>query len=159
MTRIRRRVVGIVLVTCASAAFAQSAPAAAAGSATAKPPSVATKLRLRIGSKELMATLADNPTARDFASLLPLKLRMNDLFRREKTGRLPRALVEGGQRVFAYSVGEIVLWSPDPSVAVYYKNDGERIPSPGIIVLGKVDAGAQALDVPGSVEVTIEKLD
>jgi hypothetical protein len=119
----------------------------------------ATKLRLRVGSNELTATLANNPTARDFATLLPMTVKMSDLFRREKTGPLPRHLAEGGQRAFTYSVGEIILWSPRPSVAIYYKQDGDTIPHPGIVVLGKVDAGVEMLNVPGSVEVTIEKLD
>ncbi|WP_413254741.1 cyclophilin-like fold protein [Streptomyces pseudovenezuelae] len=34
---------------------------------------------------------------RDFASLLPLRLQMNDLLRREKYGRLPRSLTAGGE--------------------------------------------------------------
>jgi hypothetical protein len=36
--------------------------------------------------------LADNPTARDFASVLPLNVSMKDLFGREKYGDLPKAL-------------------------------------------------------------------
>jgi hypothetical protein len=40
--------------------------------------------------------LADSEAARDFASLLPLTLSMNDLFRREKFATLPRAISEQG---------------------------------------------------------------
>ena len=38
----------------------------------------------------------------------------------------------------------------------YYRQDGEPIPPPGIIPIGKIDAGAEVFDVPGSVKVTIE---
>ena len=33
--------------------------------------------------------------------------------------------------------------------------DGESIPSPGVIPIAKIDAGAEAFNVPGSVKVTI----
>ncbi len=45
----------------------------------------AMKIRLKVGNKVLTATLADNKTARDFVSLLPLTLNMNDLFGRGLT--------------------------------------------------------------------------
>ena len=44
------------------------------------------KINIKIAGRTLTATLADNPTARDFASLLPLKVSMNDLFGRERYG-------------------------------------------------------------------------
>ncbi len=42
------------------------------------------KINIKISGKTLTATLVDNPTARDFVSLLPLKISMNDLFGRER---------------------------------------------------------------------------
>ena len=45
------------------------------------------KIRLSIGDKNLTAKLLESP-ARDFASLLPVTLKMNDLFMREKYGHL-----------------------------------------------------------------------
>jgi hypothetical protein len=101
--------------------------------------------------------LSDNETTRDFVSLLPLTLAMNDLFGREKYGHLPRAISDGGKRQYTYEVGQLIYWSPGPDVAIYYHDDGEKIPSPGIIVIGKVDSGIEALNVPGSVKVKIER--
>ena len=114
------------------------------------------KININIGGKILTATLADNATARDFASVLPLNVSMNDLFGREKYGDLPKALSENGPRKSKYEVGDIAYWSPDRQFAVYYHQDGESIPSPGIIPIAKIDAGAAAFNVPGSVKVTIE---
>src|SRR6266545_7712968 len=114
------------------------------------------KIRLKIEDKVLTATLVDSKTTRDFVSLLPLTLTMNDLFRREKFAHLPRAISEEGKRTHTYEVGHVVYWSPGPDVAIFYRNDGEKIPNPGIIVIGKVDSGVEVLDVAGSVKGTIE---
>jgi hypothetical protein len=42
------------------------------------------KIRLKVDDEVITATMIDSETARDFISLLPLTLTMNDLFRREK---------------------------------------------------------------------------
>jgi hypothetical protein len=114
------------------------------------------KINIRIGGKILTASLADNPTARDFVSVLPLNVSMNDLFGREKYGDLPKALSQQGPRTNRYEVGDIAYWSPDHQFAVYYHQDGEAIPSPGIIPIAKIDAGIEAFNVRGAVKVTIE---
>ena len=115
------------------------------------------KINIRISGKTLAATLADNPTARDFVSLLPLKVSMNDLFGREKYGDLPRKISETGPRAHSYHVGDIAYWSPDHQLAVYYRQENQTIPSPGVIPVAKIDAGIEAFQVPGSVKVTIER--
>ncbi len=108
------------------------------------------KIKLTIKDRVLTATLKDNKTAQDFVSLLPLTLTMNDLFGREKFGHLPRAISDGGERTHSYEVGQIVYWSPGPDVAIFYRNDRQAIPDPGIIVIGKLDSGVEALNVDGS---------
>jgi len=50
------------------------------------------KMRLTINGKAVTVTLIRNATARDFITLLPLTLTMNDLFGREEFARLPRAV-------------------------------------------------------------------
>ncbi|MET8981737.1 cyclophilin-like fold protein [Streptomyces sp. NPDC004539] len=118
------------------------------------------RIRLTAGETVLTATLDDNATARDFASLLPLTLQMNDLFKREKYGHLPRSLAAGGTPRFSYEIGNIVYWSPGPDIAVFYAHDGESIPEPGQIILGEIDSGADALKkYDGAVDVTIEAVD
>ena len=56
------------------------------------------KINIKIGDKILTATLADNATARDFLSVLPLNVKMEDLFGREKYGDLPKPLSEDTPR-------------------------------------------------------------
>ena len=95
--------------------------------------------------------MIDSKTTENFISLLPLTLTMNDLFRREKFGHLPRAISNEGKRTHTYEVGDIAYWSPGPDV-----HGGEEIPDPGIIVIGKIDSGVETFDVPGSLRVTVE---
>lgn len=114
------------------------------------------KIRLTINDKTVTARLIDSPTARDFVSLLPVTLTMSDLFRREKFGRLPRAISEGGKRTHTYALGDIAYWSPGPDLAIYYRYDGERIPDPGVIIIGKIGAAVETLHMPSAVTVTIE---
>ena len=114
------------------------------------------KINITIGGKILAASLADNATARDFVSVLPMTLSMKDLFGREKYGDLPKQLSENGPRKNRYEVGDVAYWSPNHQLAVYYHQDGEPIPSPGIIPIAKMDAGTEAFNVSGSVKVTIE---
>ena len=119
-------------------------------------------MRIRLTAREtvLTATLDDNATARDFASLLPLTLQMDDLFKREKYGRLPRPLTAGGEPLSSYEIGNIAYWSPGPDIAVFYDHDGQSIPDPGIVILGQIDSGADAFKTYDStVDVTIEAID
>jgi hypothetical protein len=39
---------------------------------------------------------------------------------------------------------------------IFYRQDGLTIPSTGIVILGRVNSGAEIFDVPGPVEVTVE---
>ncbi len=114
------------------------------------------KIRVRVGDKTLTATLNRSKASRDFASLLPLTLTMNDLFRREKFAHLPRAISENGERSHSFEVGDVAYWPPSSDVAVFYRQDGQAIPDPGIIHLGRIDSGIEAFDVPGSMRVTFE---
>jgi hypothetical protein len=83
---------------------------------------VETRVRIVIGGKFIEATLSDSDAARDFASLLPLTLSMNDLFRREKFATLPRAISESGKRTHDYAVGTIGYWPPGPDLAIFYRS-------------------------------------
>jgi hypothetical protein len=114
------------------------------------------KLKISVGDKTAIATLANNPTAQEFASRLPLNLAMKDLFGREKYAALPKALNEKGPRKHSYLVGDIAYWSPSHDVAIYYLQDGESIPSPGIIPIGKIDSGSELFHAKGAVKVLIE---
>jgi hypothetical protein len=117
------------------------------------------KLSLTVAGQVVTATLVDSPTARDFASLLPMTLTMKDLFKREKFGHLPRALSRDGKGACTYEVGDVAYWPPGPDVAVFYRHDGQRIPAPGVTVLARIDSGVEALSASGPLRVAIERLE
>ena len=114
------------------------------------------KIKLSFNSRSITAKIIDSPTAQEFVSLLPLTLTLNDLYKREKFGHLPKALSTEAKRSHTYALGDIAYWSPGPDIAVFYRHDGERIPEPGLIIIGKMGADVDALNVVGSVKVTIE---
>jgi hypothetical protein len=158
----RRLVLGLALAiavtpaACGADNSTISGPQPARPTATSFKGTGSMKIRLKVEDKLITATLTDSKTAQDFVSLFPLTLTMNDLFGREKYGHLPRAISDEGKRTRTYEVGDIVYWSPGPDVAIYYRHDGQAIPAPGIIVIGKIESGVEALNVPGSVRVTVE---
>ena len=117
------------------------------------------KLRLTVDGKAMTATLIASETTRDFISLLPLTLTMNDLFGREKFAHLPRAMSKESKRTHTYEVGDVAYWPPGPDMAIFYRHDGQTIPDPGIIVIGKIESGVEALNVPSSVKVTVELIE
>src|SRR5690348_1561924 len=114
------------------------------------------KIRLVANGRTITARLIDSPATRDFVSLLPLTLTMNDLFNREKFGHLPRAISQEGRHTHTYSLGDIAYWWPGPDVAIFYHHDGERIPDPGVVIIGKIGPDVAALNVRGPVNVTME---
>ncbi|MFE3447133.1 cyclophilin-like fold protein [Nocardia sp. NPDC059180] len=102
------------------------------------------QIRLSTGADEVTARLYNNPTARDFVSLLPLPLTVHDLGGREKAGALPRELTNGeGQS--GYRAGQLGYWAPSHDLAIYYLEDGFRIPSPGIVMIGEIEIGLDAI--------------
>src|SRR3954451_4063489 len=58
------------------------------------------KLEFAFGQHVFMASLEDNPSARDLVSLLPLSLSVEDYSTNEKIVYLPRKLTEEGSRPF-----------------------------------------------------------
>ena len=130
-----------------SAAFA-SPPAASAQSAE--------RIRIHIGDQSVTATLNSSEAARDLVAMLPLSIPMRDHLRREKTCPIPGPLSERTVASPNYQTGDLGYWRPRGNFVIFYRHDGLTIPSPGIVVLGQFDSGAERFDVPGPVEVTVE---
>ena len=112
------------------------------------------QIRLRIDASEATARLYDNATARDFASLLPVTITLHDLGGREKAGPLPRELADSrGQS--SYRTGQLGYWAPTNDLAIYYRDDGFTIPDPGIVMIGEIDTGLDAItDADGTLTIT-----
>jgi hypothetical protein len=101
---------------------------------------------LRSGDQAAAATLTDTPPARQLAAMLPLTAQLKDVWGQAKSGRLPQVLaVEGGSPTHDPTPGEVYFWPHTEVIAVYYDDLGQPVPAPGLIRLGVVDTGLEAL--------------
>jgi hypothetical protein len=113
------------------------------------------KIILKVGERTVAATLDDNPAARDFASLLPMTLALEDYAATEKISYLPRKLSqEGAPAGVDPSIGDIAYYAPWRNLAIFYKDFGYSV---GLIKLGNIASGLEVLSVSGSVKVTIDR--
>jgi len=112
------------------------------------------KIRLKLEDKVLTATLNDSKTARDFAAQLPLTLTLTDYSKTEKISDLPKKLsTDGAPSGSDPSVGDIAYYAPWGNLALFYRDFGY---SSGLVILGKIDGGVEALSGPKPLKVTIE---
>jgi hypothetical protein len=99
------------------------------------------------GERVATATLADTAAARSLASGLPLTVEMADRFEQAKAGPLPITLADDDvPPVLDPEAGGIYLWPPDGTIAVLTADVGASVPRPGLVELGLVDEGLDALD-------------
>jgi len=126
---------------------------------TARPGTLGTeavKIRMEVGGTPLAATLDDTETARDFASLLPLTLTLDDYAATEKISDLPRRLTTAGAPVgAAASAGDISYYAPWGNLALFYR-DSEF--AGGLVRLGRIDGDAGALRRRGPLTAKIERI-
>ena len=132
--------------------FALFAPAISARAIAQETPTM--KLRLTVEGKAIEATLLDNATARDFASLLPLTLTLEDYNATEKISYLPRKLSTAGAPAGVDPAsGDIAYYAPWGNLAIFYKDFGY---SKGLIRFGRIDSGLDALAGRESLKATVE---
>lgn len=112
------------------------------------------KIKIMIGDTTIAATLYDNPTTRDFISLLPLDLKLEDYARTEKISDLPKKLsTEDALTGSDPSVGDITYYAPWGNLAIFYKDFGY---ANGLIILGKIDNGVEVFNTSKSLNARIE---
>lgn len=113
------------------------------------------KLKIIVGEKVVMATLSDNPTTRDFISLLPLSTTLEDYAGTEKISYLSKKLsVDNVHKRTGQTSGDIAYYVPWGNLAIFYKGNAGN--ADGLVIFGKIDSGKEALNVPGAVHVKIE---
>ncbi|MEO7941138.1 MAG: cyclophilin-like fold protein [Burkholderiaceae bacterium] len=133
------------------------------GQATAQPSNAAmrsqvTSMKIQItlaGAIIASATLDDNDSAKDLAALLPLNLPLKDYAATEKITTLPRKLsMQDAPSAYTPSAGDISFYAPWGNLAIFYK-DGHL--SSGLVRLGRIDSGLDALKQLGQVSIRIER--
>jgi hypothetical protein len=143
-----------VLASASSDATAAAGPSPTAGSANQQGRTM--QIRLDVEGTTITATLLDNATSRDFASLLPLTLTLQDYAATEKISDLPRRLsTVGAPPGSDPAIGDVAYYAPWGNLALFYRD--ARFAS-GLIRLGAIDSGIEALRRAGPLKVVIELL-
>jgi hypothetical protein len=79
-------------------------------------------ISLTIGDMQIRAELEQHAAAREFASLLPMSLAMEDYAGKEKIGFLPRKLsIQGLQPYGGEAVGDLAYYAPWGNIAIFYR--------------------------------------
>lgn len=114
------------------------------------------RIRIIAVDRTLTGVLDDNETARDFASLLPLTLTLDDFNRTEKIADLPRKLSTDGAPPGADpKVGDIAYYAPWGNLALYYRDFSY---SRDLVRLGRLEGDARGLADLGAAPVRVEIL-
>ena len=106
-----------------------------------------TRVRFTVGDAEIIVRIADNPTSRDFVSMLPLTLEFEDFADMEKIGYLPRELTTEGSTGGAPANGDLIYFVPWGNLGFFY--DAERRDESyddQVIPIGTIEAGDELLD-------------
>jgi len=153
--RQRRRETLALIVASFVAGSACAQPSAGAPSAPARESRM--RIRLIVDEQVATATLYDNATAKDFATLLPLSLTLTDYDVIERVSDLPRKLsTQGAPEGMAPAAGELTHYTPWGNLAIFIR---ARPYSRNLLPLGKVDDGLSVLARPGPYQVRIERIE
>jgi hypothetical protein len=116
-----------------------------------------TRVRFTVGDDEVIVCTADNPTSRDFVSMLPLTLTFRDFNAMEKIGDLPRPLTTQGSTGSAPANGDLFYFVPWGNLGFFY-NAARRDVSfdDRVIPIGTVQTGFERLNELESGPVRVE---
>lgn len=118
-------------------------------------PRNAMKIKFVLNGTPVSATLEDNATSRDFLAVLPLKVKLEDYAAIEKIAYLPKKLsTEGAPKSMLPRAGDVTYYAPWGNLAIFHKDFRK---SPGLVKLGHLDRGLEALRQVGTTEITIER--
>jgi hypothetical protein len=113
------------------------------------------KIKMTFNGQTLTAMLYDNPSARDFSSLLPLDLVIDDYADNEKIAYLPRKLTEEASGPFDNEQpGDLCYYAPWGNLALFY---APYRWSSGLIRLGRFDS-YEPLLTRGNFPLGIERI-
>ncbi len=126
-----------------------------ANNASAK--QVDSRIKLKFDNTEVIVKMYDSPASRDFLSLLPLTLKVEDYAGREKIAYLPKKLsLDAAPAGMEPKAGDFTYFAPWGNLALFYNAYGY---SDGLISLGKVESGLEKLADSNAATIRIEKIE
>lgn len=87
--------------------------------------------------------LNDSPAAHEFASMLPMTVRMTRMGEHEYYGSMKQPLTHTTDVQTGYTVGDLAFWTPGDLLAVYF-DEPDRAPE-GLMILGHVTSDIAAI--------------
>lgn len=116
------------------------------------------RIKLTLNNGDVIVNMYDNPTSKDFLSLLPLTLTFKDYGGTEKISYPPNKLsTKEAPSGIDPKIGDFTYFAPWGNLAIFYKDFGY---SNGLIKLGKIESGKENIEnVHGDFTVHIEKVD
>lgn len=117
---------------------------------------VGTVVRFSAGSASVEVTIdEDNPAVRDFLSMLPLTLTLEEFASREKIADFPRQLTHAGSPGSDPEDGDLIYYIPWGNLGFYYNTAGIGY-SDQTIHLGTYDASLEQLEQLEGQNVVVE---
>ena len=98
------------------------------------------RIIIAIKGRNLFATLEDNPASRMLYELMPITLKMKNVYQREMSYTLPAKLPVQKLSANDYRAGDIIYWPHRNSIAIIYKHNGEKFRRQNI---GHIDSGVE----------------
>jgi hypothetical protein len=124
-------------------------------------PSTGRQIVLRFDHHVVPATLADTAAGRQFTTLLPMTLELHDPWGQAKSGPIAHP-IEGTEAVWVTDpeAGGIYYAPDSGTLAIFYDDLGQTVPSPGLVRLGAVDADLASIAAAGNrVRVSVDLSD
>lgn len=116
-----------------------------------------TRIRIVINGQDMTAKLDDTPVARDFASLLPMTLTLDDYAKKEKVSDLPKRLeTQEAPAGYAPKAGDLTYYAPWGNLAIFYEGFSY---SAGLVRLGEILGPHAALTFTGEADARFEIVD
>jgi hypothetical protein len=147
----RRRAAALITTAMTAVLAGYLIPGGPAVAATRSPLAIPSatagvSVTLRFGGHAAAATLINSPASRQLAAMLPLTVRLQDVWGQAKSGRLSQPLtVEGVTPVHDPTPGDIYFWPTTEVIALYYDDLGLPVPDPGLARIGVVNTGLDRL--------------
>ena len=142
------------MLTCAMALLLVATSAVAATDEVSHSRRETMNIRMTMAGQIITASLEESDSARDFFAMLPLTLPLEDYAETEKIAYLPRKLTtQTAPEGIDPQVGDIAYYAPWGNLAIYYRDFGY---SSGLIRLGRITSGLDALTAQPSGTLTIE---
>jgi hypothetical protein len=149
----------LIVIGAACTSPASKAASTAAPDRTALAKEQPMRIRIIAKDQSFIAVLEDSEAARDFVSLLPIEVTLDDYNQTEKVADLPRRLSTAGAPDGADPVvGDIAYYAPWGNLALYYRDFAY---SRGLVRLGRLQGDAAALGAmrPGKARIEIVPVD